>query len=112
MVIGPVTEELVFRAGMVPLHVLAGRSFGSIVWTTPLFFGIGMEIFLKYMWGKLFADYPLAWQPTFTISTSSTSAILPASPWVYLEPSSSSSIRLCSGGLPYLSSSAQDVCGM
>lgn len=40
IVVGPVTEELVFRAGMVPLHVLAGRNFGSIVWTTPLFFGI------------------------------------------------------------------------
>ena len=49
IVIGPVTEELVFRAGMVPLHVLAGRSFGSIVWTTPLFFGIGMEMLSDYM---------------------------------------------------------------
>lgn len=44
IVVGPVTEELVFRVGMVPLQVLAGRGFGSIVWTTPLFFGIGVEI--------------------------------------------------------------------
>lgn len=42
MVVGPVTEELVFRAGMVPLQMLAGRSFGGIVLTTPLFFGIGI----------------------------------------------------------------------
>ena len=25
---------------MVPLHILAGRSYTSIIWTTPLFFGI------------------------------------------------------------------------
>ncbi|KAF8470202.1 hypothetical protein BDZ91DRAFT_720141 [Kalaharituber pfeilii] len=40
LVAGPVTEELVFRACMVPLHILARRSFASIVFTTPLFFGI------------------------------------------------------------------------
>ncbi|RPB05777.1 Abi-domain-containing protein [Choiromyces venosus 120613-1] len=39
-VAGPFTEEIVFRACMVPLHLLAGRSPGTIVFISPLFFGI------------------------------------------------------------------------
>ncbi|CAZ81444.1 unnamed protein product [Tuber melanosporum] len=39
-VAGPFTEEIVFRACVVPLHLLAGRSPGTIVFITPLFFGI------------------------------------------------------------------------
>lgn len=46
LVAGPVTEEFVFRAAMVPLQILAGKKFSWIVWTTPLFFGIGEIYFL------------------------------------------------------------------
>ncbi|PWW80346.1 Abi-domain-containing protein [Tuber magnatum] len=39
-VAGPFTEEIVFRACVVPLHLLAGRSPGTVVFISPLFFGI------------------------------------------------------------------------
>jgi prenyl protein peptidase len=38
---GPMTEEVVFRAAIVPLHVVAGRSRTWIVFVDPLFFGLG-----------------------------------------------------------------------
>ncbi|KAI9832111.1 MAG: hypothetical protein M1826_002440 [Phylliscum demangeonii] len=37
---GPVSEEVVFRASLVPLHVLARAAPASIVFQTPLYFGI------------------------------------------------------------------------
>lgn len=39
-IVGPFTEEFVFRACIIPLHVLAGLGTGRIILTTPLFFGI------------------------------------------------------------------------
>lgn len=39
-VFAPLTEEVVFRACMVPLHLISGSSLTSIVFTTPLVFGI------------------------------------------------------------------------
>ncbi|KAI5801455.1 hypothetical protein DFH27DRAFT_652855 [Peziza echinospora] len=40
LIVGPLTEEIVFRACMVPLHIAAGTSPMVIVFTTPLYFGI------------------------------------------------------------------------
>ncbi|KAF1945574.1 Abi-domain-containing protein [Clathrospora elynae] len=39
-VVGPVSEELVWRSFMVPLHVLAQFSGKQIIFLTPLYFGI------------------------------------------------------------------------
>ncbi|KAJ4398779.1 CAAX prenyl protease, partial [Didymella pomorum] len=39
-VVGPVSEEIVWRSLMVPLHVLAQFSEKQIVFLTPLYFGI------------------------------------------------------------------------
>ncbi|KAF2405205.1 hypothetical protein EJ06DRAFT_485767 [Trichodelitschia bisporula] len=39
-VAGPVTEELVFRSLLIPLHLLAKMTPGRIVFLTPLYFGI------------------------------------------------------------------------
>ncbi|KZF21294.1 hypothetical protein L228DRAFT_249099 [Xylona heveae TC161] len=39
-VAGPVSEELVFRSCLIPLHLLAKVSPGRIVFLTPLYFGI------------------------------------------------------------------------
>lgn len=40
LVAGPVTEEIVFRSLLVPLHLLAKTTSKKIVFTTPLYFGI------------------------------------------------------------------------
>lgn len=40
LVAGPVTEEIVFRSLLVPLHLMAHVSPRKIVFTTPLYFGI------------------------------------------------------------------------
>eukprot|EP00741_Cyanophora_paradoxa_P005228 tig00000865_g5068.t1 len=40
LVVGPITEEVVFRACMVPLLFAAGLSRGTIIAVCPLFFGI------------------------------------------------------------------------
>jgi prenyl protein peptidase len=40
LVAGPVTEEVVFRSLLVPLHLLAHTSPKKIVFVTPLYFGI------------------------------------------------------------------------
>lgn len=40
LVAGPVTEEIVFRSLLVPLHLMAHVSARKIVFTTPLYFGI------------------------------------------------------------------------
>ncbi|KAJ5628411.1 CAAX amino terminal protease [Penicillium lividum] len=37
---GPVTEEIMFRSGIIPLHLLAHVSPGYIVFVSPLYFGI------------------------------------------------------------------------
>jgi prenyl protein peptidase len=37
---GPVSEEILFRSFMIPLHILAGISPTRIVFLTPLYFGI------------------------------------------------------------------------
>ncbi|EPS26120.1 hypothetical protein POX_c04502 [Penicillium oxalicum] len=39
-VAGPITEEVMFRSALVPLHVLARISPGRIVFLSPLYFGI------------------------------------------------------------------------
>ncbi|BFZ63405.1 CAAX prenyl protease [Saitoella coloradoensis] len=39
-IIGPFTEELVFRACVIPLHLLAHESRTKIIFYTPLFFGL------------------------------------------------------------------------
>ncbi|KIX99335.1 uncharacterized protein Z520_04911 [Fonsecaea multimorphosa CBS 102226] len=39
-VAGPVTEEVVFRSVLIPIHLLAKLSPGKIVFLTPLYFGI------------------------------------------------------------------------
>ncbi|KAJ4289768.1 CAAX prenyl protease [Kalmusia sp. IMI 367209] len=39
-VVGPVTEELIWRSLIIPLHVLAGFSGKKIIFLTPLYFGI------------------------------------------------------------------------
>lgn len=39
-VAGPVTEEVIFRSVIIPLHLLAGISPSKIVFLTPLYFGI------------------------------------------------------------------------
>ncbi|KAH8431259.1 CAAX prenyl protease RCE1 [Aspergillus melleus] len=39
-VAGPITEEIMFRSAIVPLHVLARVSPGHIVFMAPLYFGI------------------------------------------------------------------------
>ncbi|KAF2128772.1 Abi-domain-containing protein [Dothidotthia symphoricarpi CBS 119687] len=39
-IVGPVSEELVWRSFMIPLHVLAHFSAKQIVFLTPLYFGI------------------------------------------------------------------------
>ncbi|KAL5405892.1 hypothetical protein PMIN03_008153 [Paraphaeosphaeria minitans] len=39
-VVGPVSEELIWRAMIIPLHILAGFSAKSIIFLTPLYFGI------------------------------------------------------------------------
>jgi prenyl protein peptidase len=40
LVAGPVTEEILFRSVMIPLHVVAKMSPSRIVFITPLYFGI------------------------------------------------------------------------
>jgi prenyl protein peptidase len=40
LVAGPVTEEIVFRSLLVPIHLLANIPAQKIVFTTPLYFGI------------------------------------------------------------------------
>lgn len=37
---GPVTEEIIFRSAILPLHILAKVSPGHMVFLTPLYFGI------------------------------------------------------------------------
>ena len=37
---GPVTEEIIFRSAIIPLHLLANVSAGRIVFVAPLYFGI------------------------------------------------------------------------
>lgn len=37
---GPITEEVMFRSAIIPLHLLARVSPGRIVWTAPLYFGV------------------------------------------------------------------------
>ncbi|KAJ6024542.1 hypothetical protein N7540_005339 [Penicillium herquei] len=37
---GPITEEIMFRSGLIPLHLLAQFSPGHIVFISPLYFGI------------------------------------------------------------------------
>ncbi|RAK73289.1 CAAX prenyl protease RCE1 [Aspergillus fijiensis CBS 313.89] len=39
-VAGPITEEIMFRSAIVPLHLLAKVSSGHIVFVAPLYFGI------------------------------------------------------------------------
>ncbi|PKY06063.1 prenyl protein protease [Aspergillus campestris IBT 28561] len=39
-VAGPVTEEIIFRSAIIPLHLLANVSPGRIVFVAPLYFGI------------------------------------------------------------------------
>ncbi|KAE8399414.1 hypothetical protein BDV37DRAFT_231510 [Aspergillus pseudonomiae] len=39
-VAGPVTEEVMFRSAIIPLHILAKASPSRIVFTAPLYFGI------------------------------------------------------------------------
>lgn len=39
-VAGPITEEVIFRSAMIPLHLLAKVSPSNIVFVTPLYFGI------------------------------------------------------------------------
>ncbi|KAL4926497.1 Sucrase/ferredoxin-like-domain-containing protein [Aspergillus undulatus] len=39
-VAGPITEEVMFRSAIIPLHLLARVSPGRIVWTAPLYFGV------------------------------------------------------------------------
>jgi prenyl protein peptidase len=39
-VAGPITEELVFRSALIPLHLLAKTTPSQIVFLTPLYFGI------------------------------------------------------------------------
>ncbi|KAL4801700.1 hypothetical protein BDV18DRAFT_148593 [Aspergillus unguis] len=39
-VAGPVTEEIMFRSAIIPLHLIAHVSPGRIVWTAPLYFGV------------------------------------------------------------------------
>ncbi|KAE8377882.1 hypothetical protein BDV26DRAFT_262538 [Aspergillus bertholletiae] len=39
-VAGPVTEEIMFRSAIIPLHILAKVSPGRIVFTAPLYFGV------------------------------------------------------------------------
>ncbi|KIW29032.1 uncharacterized protein PV07_04881 [Cladophialophora immunda] len=39
-VAGPITEEVVFRSVLIPIHLLAKISPGKIVFLTPLYFGI------------------------------------------------------------------------
>lgn len=38
--VGPLTEEFVFRSCIVPLHVLGGLSVGRIIFVAPLYFGV------------------------------------------------------------------------
>jgi prenyl protein peptidase len=40
LIAGPISEELVFRSFIIPLHILAGVSSSRIVFLTPLYFGI------------------------------------------------------------------------
>ncbi|TGZ83364.1 Abi-domain-containing protein [Ascodesmis nigricans] len=40
-VVAPITEEIVFRACIVPLQILAGRSSKVVIFVSPLYFGIG-----------------------------------------------------------------------
>lgn len=37
---GPITEELVFRSLIVPLHIMAQTSLTKLIFVTPLYFGI------------------------------------------------------------------------
>lgn len=37
---GPITEEVIFRSAIVPLHILAKVSPGHIVFVAPLYFGV------------------------------------------------------------------------
>lgn len=37
---GPITEEVMFRSAIIPLHLLARVSPGRIVWIAPLYFGV------------------------------------------------------------------------
>ncbi|OJJ52607.1 hypothetical protein ASPSYDRAFT_51723 [Aspergillus sydowii CBS 593.65] len=39
-VAGPITEEIMFRSAIIPLHLLARVSPGRIVWIAPLYFGV------------------------------------------------------------------------
>lgn len=40
-IIGPLTEELVFRSALIGLNILGRLSFWKLVFATPLWFGIG-----------------------------------------------------------------------
>ncbi|KAL4776180.1 hypothetical protein BDW60DRAFT_107819 [Aspergillus nidulans var. acristatus] len=37
---GPITEEVMFRSAIIPLHLLARINPGRIVWVAPLYFGV------------------------------------------------------------------------
>ncbi|KAL6231733.1 hypothetical protein BDW75DRAFT_219358 [Aspergillus navahoensis] len=37
---GPITEEVMFRSAIIPLHLLARVNPGCIVWVAPLYFGV------------------------------------------------------------------------
>ncbi|RDW83931.1 CAAX prenyl protease RCE1 [Aspergillus mulundensis] len=39
-VAGPITEEVMFRSAIIPLHLLARVNPGRIVWVAPLYFGV------------------------------------------------------------------------
>jgi prenyl protein peptidase len=50
LIVGPVTEELVFRSLIVPLHLMARVSATRIVFLTPLYFGIAhVHHFYEFM---------------------------------------------------------------
>jgi prenyl protein peptidase len=58
LIAGPVTEELVFRSLIVPLHLMARVSASRIVFLTPLYFGIA-HIHHFYEFVLSHPNYPL-----------------------------------------------------
>ncbi|XP_031499811.1 CAAX prenyl protease 2 isoform X4 [Nymphaea colorata] len=50
-VVAPITEELVFRACMIPLLLCAGFKAYSIIFLSPIFFSLGMQLGYTVMFG-------------------------------------------------------------
>ena len=63
---GPVTEEVIFRSVIIPLHLIAGISASRIIFLTPLYFGIAH---IHHLYEFKLTHPHTAWLPSILRST-------------------------------------------